>query len=98
MAAPANSWPPSRSPTCATCSSSRAGRFAGLFVIRPSHNPLGPLDFDGIFDERSDRPYALQELVDRGYEDAYRQFMEPVVAVSGEQIATGPTLDKAVSC
>jgi len=65
-----------------------SGRFAGLFVIRPSHNPLGPLDFDGIFDERSDRPYALQELIDRGYEDAYRQFVEPVVAVSGEQIAT----------
>ena len=34
------------------------GRFAGLFVIRPAHNPLGPLDFDGVFDERSDRPYA----------------------------------------
>ena len=27
------------------------------------------------------------ELVDRGYEDAYRQFIEPVVAASGEQIA-----------
>jgi hypothetical protein len=65
-----------------------AGRFAGLFVIRPSHNPLGPLDFGGIFDERSDRPYAVGELVDRGYEDAYRQFVEPVVAASGEQIAT----------
>ncbi len=64
------------------------GRFAGLFVIRPSHNPLGPLDFQGIFDERSDRPYAVEELVDRGYEDAYRQFVEPVVAASGEQIAT----------
>lgn len=64
------------------------GRFAGLFVIRPSHNPLGPLDFQGIFDERSDRPYAVEELVDRGYEDAYRQFVEPVVAASGEQIST----------
>src|SRR6185436_3638599 len=28
------------------------GRFAGLFVVRPSHNPLGPLDFDGVYDER----------------------------------------------
>lgn len=64
------------------------GRFAGLFVIRPSHNPLGPLDFTGTFDERSDRPYIVEELVDRGYEDAYRQFVEPVVAASGEQIAT----------
>jgi hypothetical protein len=30
----------------------------------------------------------VEELVDRGYEDAYRQFVEPVVAASGEQIAT----------
>ncbi len=64
------------------------GRFAGLFVIRPAHNPLGPLDFEGIFDERSDRRYTLAELVDRGYEDAYRQFVEPVVAASGDRIAS----------
>jgi hypothetical protein len=65
-----------------------AGKFAGLFVIRPAHNPLGPLDFAGVFDERSDRPYTVAELVDRGYEDAYRQFVEPVVAASGDRIAT----------
>jgi hypothetical protein len=62
------------------------GRFAGFFVIRPSHNPLGPLDFGGVYDERSDRFHTLSELVDRGYEDAYRQFIEPVVAASGERI------------
>jgi len=28
------------------------------------------------------------ELLDRGYEDAYRQFIEPVVGASGERIAT----------
>ena len=65
-----------------------SGRFAGLFLVRPAHNPLGPLDFAGVFDERSDRHYTLAELVDRGYEDAYRQFIEPVVAASGERIAT----------
>jgi hypothetical protein len=64
-----------------------AGRFAGLYVIRPQHNPLGPLDFAGIYDERSDRMHALGELTDRGYEDAYRQFIEPIVAVGGERIA-----------
>lgn len=64
-----------------------AGRFAGLFVIRPQHNPLGPLDFAGVYDERSDRMHALGELTDRGYEDAYRQFIEPIVAVGGERIA-----------
>jgi hypothetical protein len=63
-----------------------AGRFAGLFVIRPLHNPLGPLDFGGVYDERSDRSHTLAELCDRGYEDAYRQFIEPVVGASGEQI------------
>jgi hypothetical protein len=64
------------------------GRFAGLFVIRPAHNPLGPLDFNGVYDERSDRTHTLGELLDRGYEDAYRQFIEPVVGASGEKIAT----------
>jgi hypothetical protein len=62
-----------------------AGRFAGLFVIRPNHNPIGPLDFTGAYDERSDRARALGELTDRGYEDAYRQFIEPVLAL-GERI------------
>jgi hypothetical protein len=63
-----------------------AGRFAGLYVIRPEHNPLGPLDFAGVHDERSDRRYTLAELVDRGYEDAYRQFIDPVVGASGERM------------
>jgi len=62
------------------------GRFAGLYVIRPEHNPLGPLDFGGIHDERSDRRYTLAELVDHGYEDAYRQFIDPVVGASGERM------------
>ena len=54
-------------------------RFKGVFVIQPLHNPIGPLDFDGVYDERSDRFQSLDELIDRGYEDAYRQFVEPVV-------------------
>jgi len=64
------------------------GRFAGVFVIRPAYNPVGPLDFAGVYDERSDRTHTLSELVDRGYEDAYRQFVESVVGASGDKIAT----------
>jgi hypothetical protein len=67
-----------------------AGRFAGLFVIRPAHNPLGPLDFTGVYDERSDRKHSLVELLDRGYEDAYRQFIEPVVGAGGERMQVQP--------
>jgi hypothetical protein len=63
-------------------------RRRGLFVIRPQHNPLGPLDFEGCHDDRSDRVQTLAELVDRGYEDAYRQFIEPVVAASGDRLHT----------
>ena len=64
------------------------GRVVSVYVIRPAHNPLGPLDFGGIYDERSDRQYSVAELVDRGYEDAYHQFIDPVVAASGERIET----------
>ncbi|MEO6214092.1 MAG: patatin-like phospholipase family protein [Vicinamibacterales bacterium] len=61
-----------------------AGRFAGFFVVRPEHLPLGAFDFGGVYDQRSDRLQTLSELVDRGYEDAYRQFIEPVVGAGGE--------------
>jgi predicted acylesterase/phospholipase RssA len=54
-------------------------RFKGVFLIQPIHNPIGPLDFEGTYDERSDRYQNLGELIDRGYEDAYRQFVEPVL-------------------
>jgi patatin-like phospholipase len=67
------------------------GRVAGLFVVRPAHNPLGPLDFGGVYDERSDRRYTLGELVDRGYEDAYHQFIDPIVGASGERIEAALT-------
>jgi hypothetical protein len=68
-----------------------AGRFAGLYLIRPEHNPVGPFDFSGVYDERSDRRYTVPELVDRGYEDAYRQFIDPVVGASGERIQSVTT-------
>lgn len=61
------------------------GRFATLFEIRPAHNPIGPFDFRGRFDERSDRWLGLRELVERGYEDAYRQFIEPAIGDGGDE-------------
>jgi hypothetical protein len=57
-------------------------RFKGLFLVQPAHNPVGPFDFGGSFDHRSDRFQTLGELIDRGYEDGYRQFVDPVL---GEQ-------------
>jgi len=60
-------------------------RFSGVFVIRPDHNPIGPFDFTGAYDEASDRQRSIQELLQQGYDDAYRQFIEPIVA-AGERV------------
>ena len=62
-------------------------RFDAVFTIRPSHNAIGPFDFAGTFDQASERRQDLDELLDRGYEDAGRQFIEPVVGASGEYLA-----------
>lgn len=64
-------------------------RFDSFYVICPPHNPIGPFDFAGAYDEGSDRRHSTQELMERGYEDAYHQFIEPVVGASGEMIAHG---------
>jgi hypothetical protein len=62
--------------------------FRSLHVIRPAYNPVGPLDVGGTYDQRSDRFVSLGELMDRGYEDAYRQFIDPVIGASGERLET----------
>jgi hypothetical protein len=60
-----------------------------MFTVRPAHNPLGPFDFVGSYDDRSDRQQPVTELMSRGYEDAYRQFIEPIVGGSGERVVSG---------
>lgn len=63
-------------------------RFQGVYLIRPSHNPIRPLDLIGAYDEKSDRMQTLEELMERGYEDAYRQFIEPFLGASGEKVGS----------
>ena len=58
----------------------------GTFTIRPGHNPIGPFDFSGEYDDRSDRRQPLTELISLGYQDAYHQFIEPVVGASGDGV------------
>ncbi len=60
--------------------------FRNLFLIGADHNPIGPFDFSGAYDERSDRVSKVAELIDRGYEDAYRQFIEPEVGAGGDHL------------
>ncbi len=68
-------------------------RFDSVYMISPSHNAIGPFDVRGAYDDASDRRQSLTELMAQAYEDAYHQFIEPVVGASGEQLAqaeTGP--------
>jgi hypothetical protein len=62
-------------------------RFDSVYVINPAHNPIGPFDVRGAYDEASDRRQNLSELMALAYEDAYRQFIEPVVGASGDHLA-----------
>ena len=65
-------------------------RFTSVYHIQPAHNPLGPFDLGGTHDPRSDRHAALGELVRRGYDDAYGQFIVPVVGASAEGLDQPP--------
>ena len=64
---------------------SAANRFSGVFVIRPDHNPIGPFDFGETYDDASDRHHTIADLIAQGYADAYRHFIEPVVA-AGDRV------------
>lgn len=68
-----------------------------IFTIRPVHNPLGPFDFSGGFDDRSDRRQPLAELMAQGYEDAYHQFIEPVVGASGERVGQSAVRNRSAT-
>jgi hypothetical protein len=62
-------------------------RFDSVYLIAPQHNPIGPFDFGGAYDQTSDRHQRLSELMDRACDDAYRQFIEPIVGASGDHLA-----------
>jgi hypothetical protein len=70
-------------------------RFDSVYMICPAHNPVGAFDFGGAYDQASDRRQDVPELMDRAYEDAYRQFIEPVVGASGEHLARSASSGQA---
>jgi hypothetical protein len=70
-------------------------RFTALYVVCPAHNPVGAFDFTGAYDAASDRRQDLDELMARAYDDAYQQFIDPVVGASGELLARATTEDLA---
>lgn len=60
--------------------------FHAVYVIRPAHNPLLPLDLAGADDVLSDLRAVPSDLVTRGHEDAHRLFIEPALGAAGERV------------
>jgi hypothetical protein len=57
----------------------QVAREVDLWVIRPRRRTLGPTDLDGASDPATEVLQTTDDLVERGFRDAYRQFIEPVV-------------------
>ena len=59
-------------------------RGGAVGVVRDSNG--GVPKWDELLKCKCDIDATLEELMERGYEDAYRQFIEPVMAPSGERV------------
>ena len=57
-----------------------------LYVVRPSSRALGPLELDGALDPATEVEQTLADLVEQGYRDAYRLFVEPVVGAVPDSV------------
>jgi predicted acylesterase/phospholipase RssA len=60
----------------------RLYREVGIWVVRPERRILGPLELDGGRDPATEVEQGVGDLVEQGYRDAYRQFVEPVVGAA----------------
>jgi hypothetical protein len=57
----------------------RVYREVDLWVVRPERRALGPMEFDGARDPATEVVHTTDDLLEQGWHDAYRQFVEPVV-------------------
>jgi hypothetical protein len=62
----------------------RLYRSLPVYVLRPEFRALGPLELDGALDPASEVEETTEDLMERGYKDAYRLFVEPVVGSAPE--------------
>jgi hypothetical protein len=62
----------------------RIYRDVPVYVIRPDRRAFGPLEMDGAQDPATEVLETPEDLMDQGYRDAYRMFVEPVVGAVPE--------------
>jgi len=68
----------------------RLYRDFALYAIRPERRGLGPLEWDGARDPATEVLETPEDLIERGYKDAYRLFVEPVVGAAPEPRRSAP--------
>jgi hypothetical protein len=68
----------------------RVYRVVGLHLVRPARRLLQPLELDGALDPATEVLETPADLMDQGYRDAYRQFVEPVVGAAPEPRLPAP--------
>ncbi len=73
----------------------RTYRWVSLWVVRPEKRSLGPLDLDGSQEPATEVVDEVEDLVEQGYKDACRQFVEPVVGAA-PVLPAGPGADRVV--
>ena len=57
----------------------RVWRDFSLYVVRPDRRSIGALELDGGLDPATEVIETPEDLAERGFRDAYRLFVEPVV-------------------
>ncbi len=62
--------------------SGRLFRELALWVVRPQRRSVGPAELDGARDPATEVMQTTADLLEQGYRDAYRQFVEPVVGAA----------------
>jgi hypothetical protein len=62
----------------------RVYRDVPVYVIRPDRRAFGPLELDGAQDPATEVLETPDDLIEHGYRDAYRMFVEPVVGAVPE--------------
>jgi hypothetical protein len=68
----------------------RTYREVALYVIRPERRTIGPLEWDGSIDPATEVREDPEDLIDTGYRDAHRLFIEPVLGGSEPRPAAAP--------
>ena len=69
-------------------------RDVSLYVVRPERRTLAPLDLDGSEDASTEVRETVEDLLEQGYRDAYRLFVEPVVGAVPEPRKPPPAWER----